>query len=357
MTDIQFFDKIKKRDLHGLYLLVGAEEYSKEKAIVQCKAIVSDATRDFNIATLDAPSARDVFECAQMLPFFDTVRVITVNNISTEEMNALSEHMELIPDSSIVLLRKGEIKESKDKDNSENKEKENKNKSPSAYQKLKKMDRVVEFHLYDATRARMFVDRCAKKFELKLSAPVKSFLINFVGTDLATLENSLLMLDAFVRHGNEITRESVTKCITPSPEYKTYRIFDDFLNGNLRSGISAIQTELSERRQSVPSLVGYFHSRLRTMMIAKQMMLRGSPEKDLIELLNPKYPSLARKQIATLKKIRLEKLERIMQNFINIDILIRRNGYPDTSALLDAIYNSFSEEVQSDKTHRIVSVQ
>ena len=327
MTEGSFFKAISERNLHGAYLLTGEEEYSKNKAVSLCRNLVQEGTRDLNVSLLRNADFSKVKADCESLPFFDEFRIVILEDSSSDTDNALVSFSAQIPGSTILLIKKkGTVR----KDN-------------ALYKALSKEDRVISFEPYDEENALKFLGKRAKENGIPLSSDTGRHIIRLLGTDLAGLENALLKLDGYAGHGNPVSREAVDACITPNPEYSIFKIIDCFLSGNLKNGLSMLQTEFREGRQSVLPTVSLIESRVRLMLTAKQMLLKKIPQPEILSVLGGS--SYGNKMVLqSAQKCSLKMLVTAVSAFADADRNFKQGICSDNDALLLAIYQSFLKE-------------
>lgn len=327
MDEIAFFKAIQAGSLSGAYLLHGDEEYSKERALRQCERLVSDAAQDMNLQRLKAPSADAVIAAAETLPFFDRLRVVVVTEMTADEETRLAPYAAKAPDSTLLLLvRRGAAA-----------------KTGTLYKTLGAASRVVEFPRCDTGRAVAFLGKRAKEFGVLLDRPVAMHLVDVAGVDMATLENALLKLAAYVGPGCAVTREAIAVCVTPNPEYTVFQMLDRFLAGDLKTGLSMLQTALQSGEQSAMQLASFFEGRMKQMLTAKQLLLARQPEQAVVKQLGGS-PYAAKKTVAAAKTCSLSRLRTAVLAFSGVDAAVKTGAKKDTDALLLAIYRSFSKE-------------
>lgn len=327
MTEGAFFKKIKEHSLSGTYLLYGEEAYSRNMAVRQTKLLTQDAARELNVQVLREADFIAVKSACESLPFFDDIRVVVVEDSAADTDNSIAAHYTEFPPSTVLLILKsgGSFKKG------------------TLYRELEKADRTVEFKIYEEADAVQFIGNRAQKFKIRIDRPVAVYLVRVIGTDLATLENSLLKLDAYVGHGNEVTREAVDTCVTPNPEYNIFKIIDCFIAGNLKQGLSQMQTELREGRLNPVGAISLIESRVRLMLSAKQMLHLKNTQAEILSALGGS--SYGNKMVLqSAQKCSLEMLENTIHAFACADRTFKQGVTNDTDALLLAVYQSFSKE-------------
>jgi len=325
MEEMAFFKAIRDGSLSGMYLMHGEEEYSKEQGVRQCMALASDVAREMNVQQMKSPTADAVIAACEMLPFFDRIRIIVVQDMTAEEEGKLAAYAERVPDSSLLLIvRRGTAA-----------------KTGVLYKALDKSNRVVEFPRCDQGRAVSFVLKRAKETGALLDRPTAVYLVDVAGVDMASLENAVRKLAAF-SNGQPVTREAINRCITPSPEYSIFQILEALIAGNLKAGLSMLQTELREGSQAPLQVASFMEGRAKLMLTAKQLLDARKPEQEIIRTLGGS-PYAAKKTVAAARKCSLKQLKNAVIAFSDVDAKLKQGILREDDALLIAIYHAFSE--------------
>jgi len=325
MEEMAFFKAIRDGSLTGMYLLHGEEEYSKEQGVRQCMALASDVAREMNVQQMKAPTADAVIAACETLPFFDRIRIITVQDMTAEEEAKLAAYASKMPDSALLLiLRRGTAA-----------------KTGVLVKALEKSDRVVEFPRCDQGRAVSFALKRAKEANALLDRPTAVSLVDMASVDMASLENAVRKLAAYA-NGQPITREMIVRCITPSPEYNIFQILEAFLAGNLKGGLSMLQTELRDGGQSPLAVAAFLEGRCKLMLTARQLLDQHKSEQEIIRMLGGNAYA-AKKTVIAAKKYRADRLRRAVIAFADVDAKLKQGILREDDSLLIAVYRAFSE--------------
>ncbi|MDL2236202.1 hypothetical protein LJC07_08755, partial [Christensenellaceae bacterium OttesenSCG-928-L17] len=97
------FTRIKEGNTGGLFLFHGAEEFVKQSALTQLKESVDLAVRDLNVLECRAPSAANVLEVAETLPFFAERRLVVCYEMADAEVKALVQQADDMPETTTVV--------------------------------------------------------------------------------------------------------------------------------------------------------------------------------------------------------------------------------------------------------------
>ena len=288
--------------LGGAYYFCGEDPYSLNKGIRAVVERTNPELRDMNTTFLKTPTAAEIQAAAETLPFFDELRVVVVQEFDTDTANALEGYVKTVPETTALLfIRPG--------------------KAPATnplYKAIAALDRAVNFQPLDATQVQSFLQKRAKENGIPLDGMAASQMVQYLGADLGALENTLLMLGAYVGFGNRVSVKAVEACVKPSSEYEVYKIMDPLWSGNKREGIRILTTLVNDPAESAMGLATLCERNIRGVLNAKQLLLRGKNEAQIAQILGMKpYP--AQKAVASAKKRSYAQLVKMLDAFIAIE--------------------------------------
>lgn len=196
----KFIRRVQSDDVDPLYFLYGDEPYLLDRAVdAVVDAAAPEGTDDFNFDSFrgrDA-DAESIREAAEMLPMMTDRRVVLVREtqeMPVEELEELGEYFES-PAETTCLIFHAHRTEHDDLDLRK-----------SAYRTLKEAATNWEFEsLYDDDAAQV-AEKHAADHGLDLTSEAMAYLIDAVGTDVATLDRALEKVDLFVGEREESPR-------------------------------------------------------------------------------------------------------------------------------------------------------
>jgi len=258
--------------------------------------------REMNTTTLRTPSPAEIQAAAETMPFFDDLRVVVVREFDADTANALEGYVKSIPDSTaLVFVRPG--------------------KPPLAnplYKAIAALDHAVSFDPLSNTQLNQFLQKRAKENGIVLDESAANRMIDYLGSDLASLENSLLQLGAYVGFGNRVTTKAVETCVRKPSEVQVFSIMDKLWAGNKREGMRELAQLLNDPSESAMGLASLFSRNVRNVLSVKQLQLRGKNEAQAVQLLGMKpYP--VQKAAASAKKRSYAQLVKMLDAFAAIE--------------------------------------
>lgn len=331
MTTDDFFTAIQKRTLHGAYYLTGPEEYIKERAVRQTCELPGEAARDLNVLLFRAPSVDPaaVIDACESLPFFDDRKVVVVRDLSNDAALPVAEYLDRLPETTILLfVRKGDPK---------------KGDPVFEWFKTSHDDRIVKFDPYTPERLAAFLTKRARENGITIGNPEKRFLIEYVGNDMAALENSLLKAGAFAGAGNAVTRQMIETCITPNREYQFFSIGDLLFAGKVREGLRMLENETRAGRQERFPFLFYLNKRVRDLIVVKQLHAAGRPKAEIKKATGISSDFMLDKTVTLSRKYSMERLLNMQQTLSDLVTDFLQNRLSDRDALFLSIYKLFTE--------------
>ena len=286
----------------GVYYFCGEDAYSLNKGVRAVIERTNPDLRDMNTTVLRAPAPADIQAAAESMPFFDELRVVVVMEFDADTANALEGYIKSVPETTaLVFVRPG--------------------KPPLTnplYKAIASLDRVVSFDPLTNTQLNNFLQNRAKKNNIVLDESAANRMIAYLGSDLGALENTLLMLGAYVGFGNRVTEKTVDTLVQKPSEAKVFDVMNLLWAGNKRDGMRALTELVNDPSESAMGLATMFSRNVRNVLNVKQLLLRGKNEAQIAQTLGMKpYP--VQKSVVSAKKRSYTQLCEMMDAFINVE--------------------------------------
>ena len=331
MDENALFDAIKKNTLHGPYYLKGAEEYTKERAVRMASEIPGDAARELNVLLFKAPNVDPfaIIEACDSLPFFDDRKVVIVRDFNNDTALPLVEYLDKVPDTTVLFFVRKGLPKSGD----------------LIYNWFSEShpERIIEFNPLGEGRLLSFVTKRSQEFGIPIGTAEKKFLIEYVGNDLAALENSLLKAGAFAGEGNAVTRQMIETCITPNREYQFYIIGDLLFSGKVKDGLLMLENETRAGRQERFPFLFYLNKRIRDLIYVKQLHSLGRPKSEIKKATGISKDFVIDKTITLTKKYSMNRLLAMQQTLSELITSVLQYRLTDKESMYLSIYKLFTE--------------
>lgn len=310
--------------LGGAYYFCGEDPYSLRKGIRAVVERTNPDLRDMNTTMLTTPSPADIQAAAETMPFFDDLRVVVVQEFDADTANALEGYIKSVPDTTVlVFVRPGKPQLTN-----------------PLYKAVAAMDRVVSFDPLTNTQLNQFLQNRAKKNGILLDESAANRMIAFLGSDLGALENTLLLLGAYVGFGNRVTTKAVEACVNKPSEAKVFDVMNFFWEGSKKAGMRALMELVNDPSESPMGLATMFARNVRSVLNVKQLLMRGKSEAQIAQLLGMKpYP--VQKNAASAKKRSYAQLVKAMDAFIDVEWGQRQGLCKAQDALVLACQENF----------------
>ncbi|MEZ4509007.1 MAG: DNA polymerase III subunit delta, partial [Eubacteriales bacterium] len=260
MDGITFFNNLATgAPLGGAYYFCGEDPYSLNKGLRAVVERTNPELREMNTTFLKSPLPAEIQAAAETLPFFDDLRVVVVQEFDADTGNALEDYVKTVPETTaLVFVRPG--------------------KAPATnplYKAVNALGRAVSFQPLQPDQAQAFLQKRAKENGIPLDGMAATRLVQYLGTDLGALENTLLMTGAYVGFGNRVTVQAVETCVHPSSEYEVFKIMDPLWAGNKREGIRILTTLVNDPAESAMGLATLCERNVRQVLNVKQLLMSG----------------------------------------------------------------------------------
>ena len=266
MTRNELFEELKKKKLQNVYLFYGQEGYLISNAIDKIKNILeqeSEGEIDYINADGNSVSEDDLLDICCSVSFIAIRKVIVVENynaiINKEgKSDNLIQYLDSPDDNVLIFVCTRDI-----------------SKSSALYKKLCKTACCVDFSPLTEKELQLFIKREIEKYNKSISTGDIDYLIQYTNTELNSLCLELNKL-ALACDESCILRDLIDEVVTPSREYKIFRLTDYILDGNRGEAIKLLDVLLAEKEEPifiVAVLSKTFHN---CMMIMDMLKARKS---------------------------------------------------------------------------------
>lgn len=316
MDETEFYRLTRDKALCGAYLLYGQEELTRHEAVARVTALTDAGYRDLNVESLEQPSWAALWDAACRLPFFDALRVVVVKSFRDEDVLPHMDKLLSLPEGVVVLLqRAGELRK-------------------DAAVRKAFADRAVEFAALTEDRGVSLLSREAALLGVNVDRQTARALCEMAGLDANALKNEFSKAAGYVGRGGTVTRQTLEKVVTPTPEYDIFRMLNAFLSGNKKMGLSLLYGMLSEG-QSALGLASFLSNRMKQLHLARRLLDEGKRAPEIKQRLGGS-PYAAERTIDSAKKRDAAAFARCVAAFAQVDASLKSGELDETTALLCA---------------------
>ncbi len=308
-------EELKKRLRAGrvepLYLLYGPEDYLREAAArsIAKHALEGAALREFNESSysLAGVDVQQAIAAAEQLPMMAARRVVRVTDFARlreEDEGALARFLARPADTSVVVFVADDL-----------------DKRRRLSKTLLEACTSVEFAaLPDAELAAWAKDRLR---QLKATADERTLrhLIGLAGASVRQLANELEKLATAAGPSGHITMELVEALVGRTRELSNFELTDHLVARNRRRALETLSRLLDDGAEP-PMLVGLLASSYHRLALAKDLMSRGAPEREVFNVVKLPYSQRA-DFLATARRADTAQLDRCIRRIADADLAIK----------------------------------
>ena len=321
-----FFKKIKSNSLSGAYLMHGEEEFIKDSALKALKDTLDEVSRELNLQTLETATADEIISACETLPFFAERRMVICRSVPTDsEGKKLAAYLPSMPESTLLIFfLRGKAKE-----------------TLALVKAIKAHGTIVEFTECSPQDAIKWVMQQQKRLGITISDAAARHIVNLAGTDISVLNNELTKAAGYVGHGNELTKDAISKCVTRSLEVRIFDMQDYFLAGKAQDGLRAYRTLISDG-ESPFGIAAFMENRFKAMLTARTYIDKGLNRDRVLAITGSSFP--AKKAYEAALRYSRQELVDILRIFANVGYLQVSGQQTDTAALEMALIRSMPKK-------------
>ncbi|MDD2627542.1 MAG: DNA polymerase III subunit delta [Clostridia bacterium] len=287
--------KIKDKNISGVYLLYGEEEYDKNRYLEKIKKCFENLELGVNHFILDKVSIDMLADLIDNISFFGEKKLIVLKGSGLKINTILLE--ELGKDTTIVILQ-----DSVDKRTSE-------------WKYLNKNAMCVEFEKLNEKNALAFIIKTLKAYEIIVSNEVAEYLIECCTTDKLMLINEFKKITSYFEKGTVLKKEHIDKICVKTLSSKVFDMLDLAVNKKKSEAVKKLTELFDQKEQPIGISIMLFKQ-------VKQMYLIKLAEKEKIDNISAElkiHPFVYRKLKYAVNKYSEEQLKRILKELSEYD--------------------------------------
>jgi len=195
---------------------------------------------------------------------------------------------------------------------------------------LKKNSKSQKFKLLEGLELKKWTQKEFEKYKSRIDPLALKKLIDEVGNDLWQLSNEIKKLATF-KKGKTVTVKDVELLITPKIKTDIFKTIDAICAGNKREALKLLHKHL-EKGENPLYILSMIHFQFRNLLIIKDLIERGVP----FYLLPKKtgfHPYIIKKSYFLTQKFTIDKLKKIYQKILKIDLKIKKGKITPVLAL------------------------
>jgi DNA polymerase III subunit delta len=337
---IDFWGKIKKKQLSSLYLLYGTESFLiNETYNLIIQTILNEEERDFNLSVYDCEEApiEAALEDAETLPFFGDKRVVLVKNpyfLTAEKgkekiehnIKRLEEYIEEPSPYSVVIFA-------------------------GLYEKLDERKKITKALLKKAEvfvasplnekETRQWVAQYLQSSNVAIEEEAVDLLLQLAGTSLMALTNELNKLTLFVGQGKTITAETVRMLVSRSLEQNIFVLIEKVVQRDLHEAFRVFYDLLQNNEEPI-KILSLLAAQFRLIYQVKAMASKGYGQQQIASQLKV-HPFRVKIALGQAKQFSIEELMRIISHLAEADYQMK-SGLMDKRLIIELFLMKLNEE-------------
>jgi len=321
-----------------LYLLHGADDFSRGKALAEIKQATDDPTiLAANTTILDGRqlTPENLRNVCATVPFLSEKRLVIIEGLlerfepkvkpnrqqkapstasKKDEYKVWASHISNTPESTILVLVEGRIS----------------NKNP-LLKELSGKAAVKSFPLLSKTRLHQWIDRRVREEGGKISPQATELLIKLVGSNLWVMSHEINKL-ALLASGRTIEEEDVKESVGYVQQASVFTMVDAILE--LKAGLAEQVLQWLLERGAAPAYLMVMLSRqIRMIARAKELKHQGKPEVEIQNRLGLTAEFAFRKTLEQANRFSLERIKEVYHRLLATDLAIKTGKYRAELAL------------------------
>lgn len=288
--------KIKDKDISGVYLFYGDEEYDKERYVEKIKKCFDNLEVGVNLYILDKTNIDMLVDLCDLVSFLGSKKLIIVKETGLKFNTSILDNVN--EDTTIIIEEK-----SVDKRTSE-------------WKYLSKNHLCVEFSKLNDKEASQYVIKTLGMYGIKVKPEVAEYMIASCTSDKLLLINEFKKITAYLSSGDELTTDVIDYICVKTLNAKVFDMLDLAVNKEHNMAVAKLR-ELLEQKESAIGISIMLFKQVKQMYMIKLLELDGHIS-NVAETLGI-HPFVYRKLSYAVKNYTLEDLRRIILEISEYD--------------------------------------
>ncbi len=288
--------KIQNKDISGVYLFYGEEEYDISRYIEKIKKCFDKLEIGVNFYILDKSNIDMLYDLCDLVSFLGSKKLIIVKDTGLKfNVNLLDNINE---DTTIIIDEK------------------NIDKRTSEWKYLSKKATCVEFSKLNEKEAASYVIKTLGAYGIKVSQTVADYMIESSTSDKLLLINEFKKITSYLNKGDELTKEVIDYICVKTLNAKVFDMLDLAINKKHNEAVYKLK-ELIEQKESAIGISIMLFKQIKQMYMIKLLELDGQIS-NIAETLGI-HPFVYRKLSYSIKNYTIDELRQILLEFGEYD--------------------------------------
>lgn len=319
LTREQLREQIRRREIHPVYVLYGAETYLRDLA---AKTIANSCFgegdfRDFNDDTFSlniADNIRNALSAANQLPMMAERRVVKISEVRVatsankdtlkeDYFDAVATYLKNPSPSSVVIFVADEL-----------------NANRKVGKLLKTHAGAVEFGPLGDAELVKWAGQELKKRDAEMDDRTLRHLLTLIGPDVRRLTIEIDKLSTSALPEKTIDVDLVDALVANVREIPNFDLTDNLVGGNRKKAIQILSKILDDGAEPI-ALIGLLSYNFRRLLIAKDMMERGADRGSVTKA--AKHYGNPESFLSAARRADMRQLERAVIRLAETDLAIK----------------------------------
>jgi len=265
MTRNELFEELKGNKLQSVYLFYGQEAYLISSAVNRIKGVLADEeSGEIDYINVDGASVleEDLLDICCSISFIATRKVVVVDNYNAlvskdaRSSDGLIKYLDDPDDAVLIFTCSQDIV-----------------KGSALYKKLAKNACCVDFSPLTEKELQLFIKRELDQYGKKIGNAEIEYLTQYTNTELNSLCSELNKL-ALSCDESIIGKELIDEVVTPSREYKIFKLADHILDRDRGQTLKLLDVLLTEKEEPI-FIVAVLSKTIHNCLIIKDMVKHG----------------------------------------------------------------------------------
>lgn len=299
-----------------VYVLHGSDAYLRDTHRREVLAeVLGDADPQLCVSTFDADAdLAVVLDELRTLPFLAPCRVVVIDDADafiSAHREALEKYLEApAATSSLVLITTAW------------------NRAHRISKLVEKVGKAVDCSLPERAGLGSWISAAAGKQGKTIAPDAAARLGEYVGRDLAAINQEIAKLAAYVGDRKAITSQDVAAVVASTAGAGAFDLTNALTDGNVRAALDALAGSLNRRGEEF-RVLGILASHVRRALLAQQYVATGRRAE---EVLPPRIPPQAKNAfLGMLRRRNLRKLQLDMRRLLAADLAMKSGADPLTT--------------------------
>lgn len=321
MNHTEFFKQLKSGEIDFAYLFSGAEHFVCASALSQLeKAVCEPTLRELNYTVLEAPTADQIVQACQTIPFCAEKRMVVVKDFSPLVANGSGEGEDEIiaylkqPAETCVLVFISPNVDGRRK----------------LAKAISKYASSVEFNVLTPAETQKWVMQYLKREGVSISASDAAFLCEYSSSTPAMLATELDKLVCYVKNCT-VTKQDILDIVTPEADFNVFTMIDLILAKNTAAACKHLSSMLCSREDPI-RILGAVSRQFALMLAYSHLAPSKKSNAEIAKILGVK-DFVCTKLASACRKKSIEQIKLAVDLCAQADVDLKTGRQFDNSAL------------------------